>query len=184
MDEKIINPTCVALGFFDGVHIGHRAVIDIAVASKSDGLSPCIFSFTVHNEMPENKSGAKEIQTPVMKLKTFQKLGAEYVYMPDFSDFKSLSPEQFIENVLISLLNAKKICCGSDFRFGHFAKGDVTFLKEYCKDKGIEVIVVEKLLDEGSDISSTRIREYLKNGDIKSANRLLGRPFSFSSSKM
>lgn len=179
-DEKINTSTCVALGFFDGVHIGHRAVIDVAVNSKKDGLSACIFSFTIHSETPDKKNGAKEIQTPVMKLKTFDKIGADYVYMPDFSDFKNLSPEEFIDEVLIKLLNAKKLCCGSDFRFGHFAKGDAEFLKEYCAKKGIETIIVTKLLDNGEDISSTRIRNYLADGDIKSANRLLGRPFSFS----
>lgn len=172
------RPTAVAVGFFDGVHRGHRAVIEAALSHKRQGLETCVFSFSIKTASPEKKRGARLLQTPTLKAKSVEALGADWLLTPDFSKFKGLSPEQFALDVLMRGLNAKVVCCGYDYHFGKGACAGAKELADLLTPHGVSVEQIGAVLDDGLPVSSTRIREALAIGDIGTANRLLGRPFA------
>lgn len=172
------HPTAVAVGFFDGVHRGHRAVIEAALSHKREGLDTCVFSFSIKSASPEKKRGARLLQTPTLKAKSVAALGADWLLTPDFSRFKGLSPEQFALEVLMRGLNAKVVCCGYDYHFGKGARAGAKELSDLLTPHGIRVEQIGAVLDDGLPVSSTRIREALAKGEIETANRLLGRAFA------
>lgn len=150
----------VALGFFDGVHLGHRAVIKAAP-------EPAVFTF---------KKAFKDnnINTGSTKHKLLRSCGAKQIYAYDFNDIKDLSPDEFVEEFLIGMMNVKVVCCGFDFKFGKGAKADAGDLARICNKAGIKTIIVPAVEIDNAPVSSTRIRELIAAGDIKVANRLLG----------
>ncbi len=172
------RPTAVAVGFFDGVHRGHRAVIEAALAHKNEGLDACVFSFSIQSASPEKKKGTRLLQTPTLKAKSVGALGADWLLTPDFSQFKGLSPEQFALDVLMRGLNARVVCCGYDYHFGKGACAGAKELAELLTPYGVRVEQIGAVLDNGLPVSSTRIRDALATGDIETANRLLGRAFA------
>lgn len=171
-------PSAVAVGFFDGVHIGHQAVIKRASEFKSDGLATCVFSFSTSLAAPAAKRGALLLQTPSLKQKTLKAIGADILLTPDFKNFMGLSPKQFAEDILVKGLGARVVCCGYDYHFGKGASAGADELAALLKPFGADLIKVGAVLQGGSPISSTRIRAALNAGDIGEANAMLGRPFA------
>lgn len=165
------DETAVALGFFDGLHLGHRAVIKAVIGREN--LVPTVFTFSNWAHLPKFKT-QESIITDDVKLDKLREIGVEYVYAPDFESVKDYSDKDFVEKILAERLNAKLAVCGYDFRFGKNAEGDADRLCELCSKKGIDVIVIPAQKFGETVISSTRIRELIKNGDISMANRLLG----------
>ncbi len=172
------NPTAVALGFFDGVHKGHRAVISKAVDFKKDGLVPAVFTFTVDKQSPKKKKNAGFLQTVVQRELELEKLGVEAVLIPDFQQIASLTPRQFVKQVLVSCLYAKVVVCGEDFRFGKGASAGVEELRELLLEYDIELITLPFIWHLSAPVSSTRIRGVLEKGEISLANEMLGSPFT------
>ena len=168
--------TAVALGFFDGVHTGHRAVIDAAVDwAKHSGLAPAAFSFTL--PAGHAMKGGRLI-TEEEKRARIAALGVEEFFEPAFGEFCDLSPEQFAGGMLAGRFGAKAVFCGDNFTFGKKAAGRVEDLRALCAPLGIRVQVVPMTLYEGETVSSTRIRAALAAGDIPAANAMLGRPYA------
>ena len=172
------EPTAVAVGFFDGVHRGHQAVINAALAHKAEGLKTCVFSFSMSGSSPAAKKGAKLLQTPTLKAQTIADMGADWLLLPDFSAFMGFSPEQFAIEGLLKGMNAKIVCCGYDYRFGKGACAGAEDLKRFLSPYGVKIEQVGAVLDNGEPISSTRIRAALSEGKAEEAARLLGRPFA------
>lgn len=176
---KAESETAIALGFFDGVHRGHRAVISRAVEERNKGLLPTVLTFSVNEIEPASKRGMKKILTKRLFLQTMEELGVELIEMPPFEKIMNLSPREFVTEILCRCLKAKVIVCGRDFRFGKNAAGDLSLLEELCKEYGLRLEAVAQLLDAGEPISSTRIRQCLADGAIETASWLLGYPYSF-----
>ena len=170
--------TAIAVGYFDGVHRAHRSVIEKAVSFKEKGLSPMVFSFTTIKNTPEKKKGALLLQSFFQKTRSIEALGASYFLCPPFSSFMGLSPKEFAVDLLAGQLHAKAVVCGYDYRFGKGASGNADTLRELLEPLGAEVYAVDAVLDKKEPISSTRIRELLKDGSIEEANRLLGYDFA------
>lgn len=170
--------TAIALGMFDGVHMGHRAVIDRTVAEKANGLLPVVLTFSVDRSAPRRKQGTKRILTDRIRLEYLESIGVEVVEIPAFEEIKEYSPRDFVALILVKMLRAKTIACGFNFHFGKNAEGDVELLRTLCAEYGIRLVVVPALLDGGVPVSSTRIREALLGGDIELANEMLGCPYS------
>ncbi len=169
----------LAVGFFDGVHKGHQAVIQSAIKkARQLNIQSAVMTFDPHPSIV--LGGRKEkvfYITPLQqKLDILNELGVDNVFVVQFtSDFAKLSPEDFIQ-YFIRDLNVKHVTAGFDFSFGNFGKGNMETMKELSKgDYG--VTIVDKLRDDEEKISSTRIRYYLQDGDIESAAKLLGRAF-------
>lgn len=173
--------TAIALGFFDGLHKGHRKVISLAVNEKQNGLIPVCFTFLQSPKSVIFGTPANAVMTVEDKLKTLETLGIEHTYRADFKQIMNMSADDFVEKILIKTLNAKKLFCGFNYRFGKNGNGDVELLKQLCLKNNIEVCVVPSEQDNGDVVSSTLIRELIENGNVKRANAILCTKFGFSS---
>lgn len=174
--------TAVAMGLFDGIHHGHRTVIKRAAeaAESFPGTEPAVFTFDTATVTSKGEQGVEYIFSREMKLDIIGGLGVRYIYSPDFMNFKNLSGEEFVQLVLCDKLSAKFAVCGEDFRFGKNASCGTAELDRLCRKQGIELITVPAVQEkDGKRISSTMIRELIKNGDIGTANELLGSKFTF-----
>ena len=172
--------SAVACGYFDGLHIGHAAVIGEAVRqAKEQGVCPSVFTFTMHGAHPGGKPAGCDLITDRKKYHMLEKWGVKAVLAPDFSAFMGMGPERFVDEVLVGGLHATVICCGADFRFGSGASGDVALLGELCAARGVTLDVVPEVDYGGERVSSTRIRALLGRGDVETAAALLGRAFSY-----
>ncbi|MBO7170940.1 MAG: riboflavin biosynthesis protein RibF [Clostridia bacterium] len=160
----------IALGCFDGTHLGHEALFRVTVAeARRQGAIPSVFTFS--DFLPQK--GAP-LSTLDGRLEGMARCGIEAVFLCAFSDVKGLSPEEFIEKVLKNTLGAVSTVCGFNYRFGAGAKGDSEALRAAFP----EAKQVPAVTYDGSPISSTRIRAALENGKVEEAHALLGRPYS------
>jgi len=171
--------TSVALGLFDGCHRGHIQVIKRAVerARKYD-LAPAVFTFDTNTVT--SKIGASErIMTDRQKRDFFRSYGIEYIYSPNFSDLKDLSAEDFISDILVKKMNCGAVFCGRDFTFGKNASGDSRLLADICGGRyGVFCDIIADETVNGAKVSSTRIRELIRDGKMLEANILLGHFYS------
>ena len=167
--------SCVALGYFDGVHLGHRLVLARAVQeARACGCAAAVFTFAP----PASGSvKGKAILTPEEKLRRMASLGIEAVLCPPFEAFCALSPEEFVETVLIGCLGAKAVFCGENFTFGRGRAGNADTLRSLCAARGIAVETLPLMEHGGAPVSSSRIRALLAEGDIPAANALLAEPY-------
>ncbi len=163
--------TAVALGYFDGLHLGHIGVITAALAQRH--LKPAVFTFNCDTTLPKFHN-PEDIISFENKCELMQKVGVQYLYAPDFAEVCGYPAEEFISEILVKRLNAGFACCGRNFRFGKGGSGTPEILKELGKRYGIEVEIVPDVCHNGELISSTHIRELIREGDIEQANTLLG----------
>lgn len=170
------KPCSMALGAFDGLHCGHMAVIHAACAPGKEGQrwEPAVFTFRT------SPSGNSAVLTGRDKERILEHTGIQTLYSLEFQEVRDWEAETFVREVIFGKCNARRLCCGEDFRFGKDAKGDVTLLRRLCEEAGVELYVVPAVMDGGEKVSSTRIRKAVEEGNIPLANRLLGRPFGFS----
>jgi riboflavin kinase/FMN adenylyltransferase len=172
--------TAVALGLFDGVHLGHRAVLAEACAQRKKHLIPAVYTFEPESAVYKPDSSAGFIYGTEAKRKLMVECGISGVIFADFGAVRKLSGEEFAWKVLRERVNAMFVCCGRDFRFGRDASCGAEELKAFGKKYGFEVQVVEDVLFGDSIVSSREIRRMLTEGDIKGANTLLGKPYTVS----
>lgn len=166
--------TAVALGAFDGLHIGHYAVVR---AVSESGLLPVVFTF---RDNPAESLGGRcrYLTTMAERLRIFESWGVKVVVMPDFADVAAWPAERFL-NMLRFDLNAGVISCGADFRFGKSAAGDAEMLRRDCVQHGARFCAAETVCYQGEKISATRIRNAIEQGKMEDAAAMLGRPFGF-----
>lgn len=176
---RLETPTSIALGFFDGVHLGHAAVISRAAACKKEGLVPAVFTFASSPQGLLTGEAPPALTTASCKARIMERLGIEALFIIDFSDVRSLNPQEFVKQVLIDRLCAKKLFCGFNFHFGSGGAGDAHALEMIARGDNIPVETVAPVRCGGAPVSSTRIRQALVDGDVQNANAMLGRPFSF-----
>ena len=175
--DKVVpttDPTAVALGCFDGVHLAHRKVIQGVLDCREGGLTPAMFTFADY----ANKGVLKRIYTQKEKLHELENLGIELVYCVPFPEVCLMSASVFVTEVLKANLNAKKVFCGFNYKFGRGGNSDVAVLKYLCEKEGIEVVVVDEIAIDGITVSSTEIRRLLDEGDVKTAGKMLTKPFA------
>lgn len=165
------DKTAVALGYFDGLHLGHVGVISAALAQP--GLKSAVFTFNCDTTLPKFR-GPEDIISFENKRELMEKMGVKYLYAPDFAEVCTLSDEDFVKKILIDRLNAGFACCGRNFRFGKGGCGTPERLEEIGAKYGMRVQIVQDICLDGKIISSTRIREHIRRGEIEQANRLLG----------
>lgn len=166
------RPRSVALGIFDGVHIGHRAVI--AQAALAD--EPCAV-YTFEADTLTTKPG-QELLCPDELEYQLNTLGVQELFQTDFATVKDLSPAAFVEHILHGQLHATRVTCGFNYRFGKDGVGDASLLTRLCAEMGISVTVIPPVTVDRMPVSSTAIRTAIANGDMATAQRLLGRNYS------
>lgn len=164
--------TAIAFGTFDGLHGGHRAVIAETLPYNSIAVTFRIPPKSVILNKPEL------LILPEEREKRLYDLGVKQVVMQDFNDVRNIDAEEYLESIC-KKYNPQKIVCGFNYRFGLGAKGDTVLLNDFCRQNGIEFCCVKPQLDGDTVISSTFIRECIKNGRVEKANSLLYGGFSF-----
>lgn len=171
--------TCIAIGCFDGIHLGHYKILKTMVNfSNKLNLDPLVFSFEDNiKEKTLNKATPKLLEN-FQKENILSKIGVKYLYLVPSSKIINLSPNEFIDKILLKKLKVKHVFCGFNFRFGKNRYADIFDLKDLCAKKNIDVHIIEPIKEKNTIISSSCIRECIKNGNITSANRMLGRNFS------
>lgn len=173
---KNTQNTAVAMGYFDGVHIGHKFLIQkMEEYAESHSLEKAVFTFTKSVKLGHK---GKDIINVKQKVKIMKSLGIDLFYSPDFSVFSSLTPQEFVEDILINSMGAKAVFCGENFFFGKDRAGNVQVLKQLCDKNNIELFIVPTVTLDGVTVSSTEIRKALENGDIPLANKMLGKNYS------
>ncbi|WP_313891221.1 riboflavin biosynthesis protein RibF [Psychrobacillus sp.] len=172
----------LAIGFFDGVHRGHQAVIQQAIdKGKELNIKTAVMTFDPHPSLVLGKSKEKVFYiTPLeQKIGILKELQVDALFVVRFtSDFSKLTPAQFIDS-FITHANVKNVTAGFDFTFGAFGKGTMEHMEQLA-DGRYTVSIVEKQQCTGDKISSTRIRAELKTGNMEEVKELLGRPFMLS----
>ena len=177
---KASEKTAIALGFFDGLHLGHIEVIRTAMSkAMEDELKSVVFTFNNKTLLPKFDH-QKNIISYEYKLELLGKIGVDYLYAPDFAEMKNLSPGEFIDRILVEKLNAAYVACGYDFRFAKGGKATADDLRALCSQKGIETLIVPAVSLNGEVISSTSIRSHIANGEIEKANELLGYELTYT----
>ena len=167
----------VALGLFDGVHQGHRAVLQAAVRQKKNGLIPGAFTF--HAEMSAMKNAPGYLYPTDLKIHILEtECGMERIYAPPFEMVCEMSGEDFVREILCRRMNAAYAVCGNDFRFGKDARWDAEDLRRLGEKAGIAIEIVDDVRCGGEKVSSSAVRSLLLEGDIKHANLLLGAPYT------
>lgn len=175
--EKENIPSCVlALGFFDGVHIAHRDLIETArCEAKSRGLAFGVFTFGSDGNI---KSSAARLYGDDDKAEIFKSLGADFTVIADFGGIAGLSGEDFVKKVLVGELNCRVCVAGFNFRFGHRASSGEGELRQYMTEAGGEAVIREEITGEDHvTLSASLIRDHILNGEIRTANKILGAPY-------
>ena len=195
--DQALRPTAIALGSFDGLHRGHRRVIEAITAITSDvpesGLAPeehgdcsggigvpTVVSFWPHPREVLHGETRLRLDLPEEKLELLEPLGIRQLVMVPFTRaLAALSPEAFVVEVLVGQLQARRVAVGENFRFGAGRCGDAADLARIGAACGVEVSVVPLLFEAGERVSSSRIRRALASADLAEAERLLERSYRF-----
>ena len=178
-----IEETAVALGSFDGVHLGHQELIRRTVdAAKKMGLKSAVFTFSNH---PKNvivgKDAVKNILYKREKEEIIASLGIDYLFdIPFTKDIMTLPKERYIKELLVDTLRAKLIACGFNHRFGYKAEGDIKAIEEYGKEFGFDTIVMEPFKVNGNVVSSTLIRTQIASGRVDRCPNYMGRYYAIN----
>lgn len=173
-------PLHLALGVFDGVHVGHQAVIARAVdaASKEGGLAG-LLTFDPHpiRVIAPNKAPTALLETLAHKARVVADLGVQ-LFIPLHFDhqFAKMEAAEFIEKLMAAPV--RTIAVGEDWRFGHHRSGDVPFLEKEASARGFKLEAVPPVMHDGDRISSTRIRQAIRDGNLSAAEQMLGRPYT------
>ncbi|MDD7614569.1 MAG: bifunctional riboflavin kinase/FAD synthetase [Oscillospiraceae bacterium] len=179
-DGNNANRTAVALGNFDGMHVGHMAVLEAAKSFESEGLLPVAVLFDEHSLKAITGKAPAMLMTVTERNRIINEngLGIETLV---FNEIRDLSPSDFVEKILVGRLGAAAVCCGYNYRFGKGASGTAQTMSEICGRLGLKCRVSGEVDVDRCAVSSTKIRGFIENGEIEKANKMLGRPFGFSS---
>jgi riboflavin kinase/FMN adenylyltransferase len=176
-DENDTRPAVVTPGNYDGVHLGHRALLHAAREAAGAQLAVLAYTFDPHPLHFLAPDRAPPLLTSLdRRIALLRAAGADRVVVQKFDrEFQALSPGEFVEQVLVGELNARVMVVGHDFRFGAQRAGDVALLRELGAPHGIEVRTVEPVTRDGEVVSSSRVRALLTKGEVEPAARLLSR---------
>lgn len=173
LDFHITEPSVITLGKFDGLHCGHRYLMEEMQKGRETGLKSVVFTF----DMPPRALLGKPcrvLSTNEEKVSIFEEAGVDYLIECPFTDELRMMPPYDFLKMLTDQICVKKIVAGTDFCFGYKRGGTYRELQQYAGEFGYEAVIVKKMQYQGADISSTRIREHIERGEMEEANRLLG----------
>ena len=178
-----LPPAAVTIGNFDGVHLGHQAMLARVIAVARDrGLAASVLTFEPHpRELFAPASAPTRLTSLREKLELLACHGVDHVHVQRFSRaFAALSPDEFVERALAHLLDARWVLVGEDFRYGAKRAGDFGSLAEAAGRRGFELEAMPTVTHGGVRVSSSAVRDALARGDLAHAAELLGRPYGIS----
>jgi riboflavin kinase/FMN adenylyltransferase len=179
--QRPFSKPVIALGNFDGLHRGHRKIFDrVKEEAARLGGEGIIITFDPHPMKVLSPSHCPPLITPYpKKMKWIEETGIRTVLCLEFTHaFSQLTPREFVETILMKRISPQKVIVGYNYHFGQKKSGDAQTLRTLCSQAGVEVEVMGPFLLDGGAVSSSRIRELIKNGQLEDASRLLGRDYS------
>jgi len=177
------HTSVLAIGNFDGIHLGHRAILRSTVerARALNAVSTALTFDPSPRKVLRPETAPPRLSTNAQRMEWFNALGLEAVVVLPFTlDLARLSPDEFVEQILLRDLRVKAVLVGENFRFGHRQAGDVKLLSELGAKHGFDLVIVPPVVYRGEVVSSTIIRREVAEGDVSHAARLLGRPFALT----
>lgn len=180
LDEKIKEKgTAVALGYFDGIHIGHKEVLNKALSiAETENLVPVVMLFDIHPRKLISGNIPPMLTSEEDKREILTEMGFTVVDF-NFREAMNYEPEEFIEKIIVDKLNAKAVSCGFDYHYGKGGKGNSETMREDLQKRDIAFFSAEPVFLGEDIVSSTQIRKYIINGDIEKANAMLGEYFAY-----
>lgn len=172
------GPSAVAIGKFDGVHLGHRKLIHKIIEQKKKNLFATVFTF---DTLAATFFGSeeKELTTITEKRQIFKEMGVDVlIEFPLNRETAATEPEEFLHRYLAEQMQTAYICAGTDLSFGKNGAGNYAMLKEHADKYGYRTELIDKVTVDGEEVSSTRVREAVREGRMKDAARMLGTPYS------
>ncbi len=182
LDELNINErTALAMGKFDGIHLGHKKLLNMILDQKQDGLKAAVFTFEPSPEEFFVGHTVRQLFTREEKRRAFEKMGIDIlIEFPLTAATAATPPEDFVRNILVEDLKAVYIAAGTDVSFGDKGRGDQYLLRNMSKELGFELCLIDKVMLDGQEVSSTRVRNVVADGDMPMVKRLLGNDYSVS----
>lgn len=178
---EIEGQTAITFGKFDGLHEGHMLLVEeVARLAKKEGLQSVVCAFDMRDFWKEKGRTLKVLMTNEERIKHLEGFVDHGVIFPFDWEFSQMKPEDFVKDIVAGLFHAKYVVVGPDFSFGKNKEGNTHMLRKLSGLYGFELIVIEKKRYQNHVISSTYIRESLKEGNVKLVNALLGYPFEIS----
>ncbi len=173
--------SAVAIGKFDGIHLGHQKLLEKITEQKKNGLLAVVFTFSPAPEAFFSGKETKGLMSIEEKRAAFKKAGIDIlIEFPLNKETAATEPERFVEEYLVGKLKAAFIAAGTDLSFGKKGAGDAALLKRMAESSGYRVELIEKVSVAGEEVSSTIVREAVENGDMEKAQALLGVPYSIN----
>lgn len=175
---ELPHKSAVAIGKFDGIHLGHRELIANILEQKNNGCLAVVFTFDPSPEVFFSGKAAKELMTAHEKRAAFEGMGIDVlIEFPLNKETAATPPERFVTEYLIGKLRASVIAAGTDISFGNKGAGNAGLLCEMALSGGYFAQIIDKVTFEGNEISSTLIREAVSRGDMEKVTALLGAPY-------
>jgi riboflavin kinase/FMN adenylyltransferase len=177
------QPCVVTIGTFDGVHIGHKAILErVVAAAKKEGLQSVLLTFFPHPRMVlQKESNIKLLNTISEKKELLEQIGLNHLIVHPFTqEFSRLTAVEFVRDILVGAVKAKKVVIGYDHRFGRNRTASIEDLREFGRTYNFDVVEISAQEISEVTVSSTKIRKALEEGDIVTANKFLGYPYMLS----
>lgn len=176
IDFHMDRPTAICIGKFDGVHMGHRRLIEYVTAQKSRGLLATVFTMSPSPEELFSGIKSEPLCSDIEKESFLEELGVDLIVeFPLTFESAAIKPEIFVKEILLDKLSMKYIAAGPDLSFGDKGAGNWQLIKEMSEQYNFDYDVIDKIKSDGEDISSSRIRNAMASGCLDEAYRMLGR---------
>ena len=177
-DFCLERETAAAIGKFDGIHIGHRKLLEEILTRKKDGLAACVFTFDPAPAVLFGSSDGKELTIREEKRLLFERMGVDIlIEFPLTRQTAAMAPRDFVGQVLSEQMMVKYLAAGSDLSFGAGGMGDAELLRRMGMELGFSVEIIPKVCVEGREVSSTLVREHVEAGNMELTQKLLGMPY-------
>lgn len=174
------NKSAVALGKFDGIHLGHRRLLERVLEQKKQGLWTVVFTFDT-SAASFFGGETKELSTREEKRAVFSRLGIDVlIEFPLNRETAATEPAEFVSRYLAGQMRTACLCAGPDISFGKGGAGDYALLEKYAGTYGYQVELIEKVRVDGEEVSSTRVRQAVRAGEMEKAAAMLGAPYRVS----
>lgn len=182
---KLHMETAVAIGKFDGLHRGHRRLLKEILDKKAVGLKACVFTFDPSPAVFFGLADGKELMTKEEKRRALQDMGVDVlVEYPMNIENAAVAPYDFVKELLVDALQVKFIAAGTDVSFGAKGAGNSRLLEECSKELNYELKLIDKVMQEGTEISSSLVRRQVESGNMEYVTELLGTPYTVSGEVM
>lgn len=179
LDFQLNRETAIAIGKFDGLHLGHQRLLQEILLKKQEGLAACVFTFDPSPAVFFGVADGKELTTKEEKRRLLERMGVDIlVEFPMIKESASMEPVYFVEEVLVKRLRVRFLAAGTDLSFGAKGAGNAELLQKYATDFGYFVKTIDKVKIEETEISSTLVRSQLESGNMTYVEQLLGMPYT------